>query len=81
MPRGRMQHTAALLRGKSCSAYAANAITSTWKKEFFANLLQVTKTVERHRWTLSDFFLKPADTILKSLRASFTEQINFRLKS
>ncbi len=29
MPRGRMQHTAALLRGKSCLAYAANAIVST----------------------------------------------------
>ncbi len=29
MPRGRMQHTAALPRGKSCSSYAANAIAST----------------------------------------------------
>ncbi len=29
------------------------------KKEFFANLLQVTKTVERDRRTCSDFFLKP----------------------
>ncbi len=29
MPRGRMQHTAALPHGKSCSVYAANAIAST----------------------------------------------------
>ncbi len=29
MPRRRMQHTAALSRGKSCSAYAANAIMFT----------------------------------------------------
>ncbi len=35
------------------------------KKKFFADLLQVTKTVERDRWTLSDFSLKLADTILK----------------
>ncbi len=35
------------------------------KKEFFADLLQVTKTVERELWTLSDFFLKLADTNLK----------------
>ncbi len=26
------------------------------KKEFFADLLQVTKLMERDRWTLSDFF-------------------------
>ncbi len=37
------------------------------KKEFFAHLLQVTKTVERDRRTWSDFFLKLADTILKPL--------------
>ncbi len=46
--------------GQSCSAYAAY-------KEFFADLLQVTKTVERDRRTWSDFFLKLADTILKPL--------------
>ncbi len=34
MPHGRMQHTAALPHGKSCSAYAANAIASTWKTNF-----------------------------------------------
>ncbi len=34
MPRGRMQHTAALPCDKSCSAYAANAVASTWKKNF-----------------------------------------------
>ncbi len=37
------------------------------KKEFFADLLQVTKTVERNHRTLYDFFLKLADTILKPL--------------
>ncbi len=36
------------------------------KKEFFA-YLQVTKTVEWHWQSLSDFFLKLADTILKPL--------------
>ncbi len=35
------------------------------KKEFFSDLLQVTKTVERDQRTWSDFFLKLADTILK----------------
>ncbi len=63
MPRGRMQRTAALPHGKSCLAYAANAIAST----FFADLFQVTKTVERDRQTLCDFFFKLADTILKPL--------------
>ncbi len=37
------------------------------KKEFFADVLQVTKTVKRDRWTLSDFFLKLVDTIWKPL--------------
>ncbi len=37
------------------------------KKEFFADLLQVTKTVEQDWRTSSDFFLKLADTILKPL--------------
>ncbi len=37
------------------------------KKEFFADLLQVTKTVVRDRLTWSDFSLKLADTILKPL--------------
>ncbi len=63
MPRGRMQHTAALSRGKSCLAYAANAMAST----FFADLFQVTKTVDRDRRTWYDFFFKLADTILKPL--------------
>ncbi len=63
MPHGKMQHTAALPRGKICSAYAANAIAST----FFADLFQVTKTVERDRRTWCDFFFKLADTILKPL--------------
>ncbi len=36
---GRMQHTAALPRGKSCSAYAANAIASPWKKNFLQTFL------------------------------------------
>ncbi len=34
MPCGRMQHTAALPCGKSCSAYAANLIVTTLKKNF-----------------------------------------------
>ncbi len=52
-----MQHTAAL-------PYAANAMDRIhMKKEFFADLLQVTKTVDRDRRTWSDFFLKLADTI------------------
>ncbi len=63
MPRSRMQHTGALLTGKSCSAYAVNAIVSS----FFADLFQVTKAVERDRRTWCDFFFKLADTILKPL--------------
>ncbi len=35
IPRGKMQHTAALPRGKTCSAYAATAIAST----FFTDLI------------------------------------------
>ncbi len=37
------------------------------KKKILADLLQVTKTVERDRRTWSDFFPKLADTILKPL--------------
>ncbi len=33
-----MQHIAALLHGKSCSAYAANLIVSTLKKNFLQRL-------------------------------------------
>ncbi len=43
MPRGRMQHTAALLRSESCSAYAGNAITSTWKKNFLQTFFMLQK--------------------------------------
>ncbi len=43
MPRGRMQHTAALPRGKSCSAYAANAIVSTWKNNFLQTFFRLQK--------------------------------------
>ncbi len=43
MPRGRMQHTAALPRGKSCSAYAANAIASAWKKNFTQTFFRLPK--------------------------------------
>ncbi len=56
MPHGRIQQSAVLPRSKSCWAYAAHAIPSTWKNNFFADFLQVTKTVERDWWTLSDFF-------------------------
>ncbi len=41
MPCGRMQHTAALPCGKSCSAYAANAIASTWKKHFLQTFFRL----------------------------------------
>ncbi len=43
MPRGKMQYTAALPHGKSCSAYAANAITSTWKKNFLQTFFRLQK--------------------------------------
>ncbi len=43
MPRGRMQHTAALPHGKSCSAYAANAIMFTWKKNFLQTFFRLPK--------------------------------------
>ncbi len=41
MPRGRMRHTAALPHDKSCSAYAANAIVSTWKKNFWQTFFRL----------------------------------------
>ncbi len=63
MTSDRMQHTAASPRGKSCLADAPNAIAAT----FFADLFQVTKTVERDRRTWCDFLFKLADTILKPL--------------
>ncbi len=40
MLRGRKQHTAALPHGKSYSAYAANLIASTLKKNFLQTILQ-----------------------------------------
>ncbi len=43
MPCGRMQHTAVLPRGKSCSVYAANAIASTWKKNFLHTFFWLSK--------------------------------------
>ncbi len=43
MPHGRMQHTAALPCGKSCLAYAANAIASTWKKNFLQTFFRLSK--------------------------------------
>ncbi len=80
MPCGRMQHTAALPRGKSRQYDRTHM-----KKEFFADLLQVAKTVERDRRTWSDFFLKLADTILKPLliicrAASFDGTDNLPIK-
>ncbi len=38
-----MQHTAALPRGKSCSAYAANAIASTWKNNILQTFFRLPK--------------------------------------
>ncbi len=43
MPRSRMQHTTALPRGKSCSAYAANSIVSTLKKNFLQTYFRLQK--------------------------------------
>ncbi len=43
MPRDRMQHTTALPRDKNCSAYAANAIVSTWKKNFLQIFFRLQK--------------------------------------
>ncbi len=43
MPCSRMQHTVALPWGKSCSAYAANAIASTWKKSFLQTVFRLQK--------------------------------------
>ncbi len=43
MPCGRMQHTAALPRGKSYSAYASNAIASTRKKNFLQTFFRLPK--------------------------------------
>ncbi len=40
---GRMQHTAALRRCNSCSAYAANASASTWKKNFWWTFFRLQK--------------------------------------
>ncbi len=46
MPRSRMQHMAALLRGKSCSAYATNSIASTLKNNFLQTQKLRNKTSE-----------------------------------
>ncbi len=43
MPRDRIQLTAALLCGNSASAYAANAIASTWKKNFLQTFFRLPK--------------------------------------
>ncbi len=43
MLRGRMQHTAILPRGKSCSAYATNTIASTRKKNFLQTFFRLPK--------------------------------------
>ncbi len=46
MPHCRMQHNAALLLGKSCSAYTAKLITSKLKKNYLPTIFIFTKTVE-----------------------------------
>ncbi len=51
MPHGRMQHIAALLRGKSCSAYAANAIVSLLKKNFLQWLQKLCNETSELRLT------------------------------
>ncbi len=38
MPHGKMQYITALLRDKNCSAYAANLIAFTLKKNFLQTL-------------------------------------------
>ncbi len=66
MPCSRMQHTAALRRSKSCSAYAANAIMTTWKRIFCrpSGLPKLWNEIGELGLT---FFFKLADTILKPL--------------
>ncbi len=49
MPRGRMQHTAALPHGKSLLGICRQCDRVHVKKELFAHLLQVTKPVEQDR--------------------------------
>ncbi len=68
MPLSRMQHTAALPRGKSCSAYAANAIVSTWKKNFLQTFFRLQKLWNETGELRLIFFLKLADTSLVQIR-------------
>ncbi len=61
MPHGRMQRTAALPCGKSCSAYAANLFVSTLKKNFWLTIFQLTlkKMISELRLIfLSDWLLQ-----------------------
>ncbi len=50
---------------QKCSAYAANAIASTWKNNFLQTFFRLQKLWNEIGELLSDFFLKLADTILK----------------
>ncbi len=91
MLRDRMQHTVALLRAESCSAYAINAIVSTWKKNFLQIFFRLQKLWNETGELCLIFFLKLTDTILKPLTQhmprgflwwdqQFTNRI-FRLRS
>ncbi len=60
MPRGRMQQSAALLRSKSCSAYAANAI-ALHEKNFLQTFFSLQKLWNETGELSLIFFLKLAD--------------------
>ncbi len=56
MPRGRMQHAAALPHAAKVARHMPPMRSRPHEKKYFADLLQVTKTMERDRQTRSDFF-------------------------
>ncbi len=71
MPCGRMQHIAALLRGKSCSAYAASLNASTLKNHFLLTIFQVTKPVELTMKTQPAFFYPTGWCNFETLYSSY----------
>ncbi len=73
MPRGRMQHIAALLRSKSCSAYAANLMTSTLKKNFLQRLQKLWNEPANSVW----FFSLTSWCNFETLYSSYTTQQTF----
>ncbi len=59
MPCDRTQHIAALSRSKSCSAYAANLIASTLKKNFLQTVTSGYKNCETRPVNFVRFFSLP----------------------